>query len=947
MKLIYTLLLGIFCFVLKGSAQDIPVPADLGGHPRILTKGQSGKDSLAGLLAKQNWARQVYDDLKKNIDPYVNRHVTDSTWILSRLQMYWQSNATDVFVKNGAYAYSSGKAPVPTVRFTGTRDAVTSYMRPKLEDIKPYMGDNDKLYLQNGALPSKPWEYVDQSKSGRIIESINMEIMQKAQDAAFMYWYTGDEKYGKFAYDIFNTYVQGMYYRNEPVDLNHGHDQTLLGMSAFEVIHEDVLRPLTICYDFLHSYIEKYHSGDISVYDATLKKWADLIIKNGVPYNNWDLYQARFIAFIALVLENNNHYADNRGSQYYLDQIINKTHTRQWSLKYLLKRGYDASTGIWGECPGYSLGVIGDFTQFVTLFDHTLGIDFLSWEPVIGKAVLSTPQYLYPNGYTVAFGDTHYGRISTDPAEQLVLNGRHFNKPEQEVLYTRLIDMLKHVGHTESNSKKKNENRNGGLNSLFAVQSPILNPTAKPAKLEDFATATFYAPNVSYFVQRNGFDVNNGLMISQAGSEGNHAHANGIAMELYGKGIVLAPEGGIGTTYFQSDYAEYYSQFPAHNTVVVDGISSYPTMKSHHPFTLKYCYPASAQKMGYFGGVTFSDADFTEPETNADQDRLMSIIRTGDSTGFYVDIFRSKKKLGGDKNHDYIYHNLGQELLLTDALGEKLDLKPTDKLTFANEELIGYDYWYDKKSIASDKDFKAVFDLKIPGRENILMNMWMKGYPQREIFSVKAPPSRAFRNEMIPQDIADLPLPTVVIRQQGEAWKRPFAAIYEPAIGSRGTSIRNITPFTPTGAADDFVGICVMNKSGMDDYIFSSFEEKECIYKTMKVNADYAAIAVKDNKPGYLFLGKGTKAEFSGYGIEAKTPASGALWFKGETLWFTCYNPVMLTLPDNFSRGKKVTLKMAQMDKTVSIVGTRKNINGCKVISFIMPVTSSTIININ
>jgi len=80
MKLIYTLLLGIFCFVLKGSAQDIPVPADLGGHPRILTKGQSGKDSLAGLLAKQNWARQVYDDLKKNIDPYVNRHVTDSTW---------------------------------------------------------------------------------------------------------------------------------------------------------------------------------------------------------------------------------------------------------------------------------------------------------------------------------------------------------------------------------------------------------------------------------------------------------------------------------------------------------------------------------------------------------------------------------------------------------------------------------------------------------------------------------------------------------------------------------------------------------------------------------------------------------------------------------------------------------------------------------------------------
>ena len=31
---------------------------------------------------------------------------------------------------------------------------------------------------------------------------------------------------------------------------------------------------------------------------------------------------------------------------------------------------------------------------------------------------------------------------------------------------------------------------------------------------------------------------------------------------------------------------EYYSQFPAHNTVCVDGISSYPVMKSNHAFKL-------------------------------------------------------------------------------------------------------------------------------------------------------------------------------------------------------------------------------------------------------------------------------------------------------------------------------------------------------------------------
>lgn len=49
-------------------------------------------------------------------------------------------------------------------------------------------------------------------------------------------------------------------------------------------------------------------------------------------------------------------------------------------------------------------------------------------------------------------------------------------------------------------------------------------------------------------------------------------HANGISMELYGKGYVLGPDAGIGLYLYSGlDYAEYYSQFPSHNTVCVDG----------------------------------------------------------------------------------------------------------------------------------------------------------------------------------------------------------------------------------------------------------------------------------------------------------------------------------------------------------------------------------------
>ena len=40
---------------------------------------------------------------------------------------------------------------------------------------------------------------------------------------------TDDEKYARLAAGVFDTYMQGIYYRNVPVDLNHGHQQTFGG----------------------------------------------------------------------------------------------------------------------------------------------------------------------------------------------------------------------------------------------------------------------------------------------------------------------------------------------------------------------------------------------------------------------------------------------------------------------------------------------------------------------------------------------------------------------------------------------------------------------------------------------------------------------------------------------------------------------------------------------
>jgi hypothetical protein len=938
--------------VLAINAQEIRFPATITPlHPRLLTNDKQ-KAHLQQLIGSTEWARTSWEQVKKNLDGYVDRHQTDSTWIVSRLQMYWKSKATDVFIKGGVYDHAEGEAPVPTVRFTGTRDVVTPFGAPKLEDIMPYMEDPRGLYYVNRAKPGQPLEWVEHAKTGRIVESINRNIMTMAQNAAIIYWYSGEEKYAKFAYDLFNTYMQGIYYRKEPYDLNHGHNQTLVGLTSFEVIHEDIVNELTVCYDFLFNYVQEHAPANMSIYAGAFKKWADLIIKNGVPFNNWDLIEARFVANIALILENNSAYADGRGCQYYLDQILNKTAVRQWALTELIKKGFDPNTAIWNESPGYSQNVINDFMHFVTLFDRVLDFDLLQQLPILKKAVLASAQYLLPNGYVVSFGDSHYGRLQTAPAQQVILNAQKNKKPEQEELYTRMLKMINSqsaigngqsaigngqsaIGNKQSaigNGQSAIGNDRRDLVSLLTYADFTLKENIPAGTVADFTSPLFYSPNVSWLIQRSGANPEHALAISLNGSLGNHMHANGISLELYGKGLPLAPEAGVGTTYFQPDYAEYYSKFPAHNTVVVDGASSYPEMRSNHAFQVKSCYPASGMKTGVFSNITFADLYFHEPETNANQQRLMSIIRTSDTTGYYIDIFRSAKKEGGDKYHDYFYHNMGQELTVTDHSGRPANLQPIDKLAFANGDLFAYDYFYDEKSVQTNNDIKATFRLKMPGRDSIFMNMWMKGSPGREIFSVKSPKSTAIDRGLVPKEIAELPLPTIVARQYGEAWTKPFVVLFEPSAQAQPASVLSIASFSPVKAPADFAGMVVQNKNGTTQTIFSTaLGNNDINYKAFGFRGTYAVISEDNQEIQYLFLGNGRKLSAGGFELSIAADSASAVLCKQNGQWFlACTKPVTLTLPQQLTRealqvnGKKIT-------------GTKKIVNGKTLVSFKLP----------
>ena len=874
------------------SAQQIPLPSNLPqAHPRLMTT-PGYKPTLEKQLKEDIWAKEVMQGILDRINPYVERTQTEPDWLYSRLMMYWKSKATQVYINGGVYSHADGEAPVPTVRFGSTRGVSSSFKRPKIEDIIPYMDDTKGVYFQNTSKEGSPLEWVEQANiSGMNIENVNNEILRLGRDGAFTYWLTGDEKYGKFAYDIFDTYMTGMYYRNEPVDVGNGHANTLAGLSTFEVIQEAILSDLATYYDFLYSYIKEKHNDKITVFESAFKKWINLTIKQGVPHNNWNLHQANIILNVAMVLEDNNNYQDGKGRQYYIDHILNESTPRQWSIPKLMQYGYDYNTGIWNECPGYAQSVTKEFMHFIRNYDNTFNQNLLSYTPVMEKAVKVLPQYLFPNNQITAFGDTYYGGLYTEAMSDMVRIAQKYDDKENEVLFTKMYKLFEPNAVQQGTPEKLVPQ----VASFFTSKPLALDKNIEKGKPGDYITQTFYAPNVSWFVQRNKYDdKQNGLMISQYASYGNHAHSNGVAMELYGKGHILGAESGIGSTYFEKPYLEYYSQFPAHNTVMVDGISKYPEMLSNHPFDLLSCYPESNQKEGYYKNITFSDVYFLEPESRSDQNRLLSIVSTGEATGYYVDIFRSKKQRNGDKFHDYFYHNLGQELFIQNIKGENLNLQPSEEMAFAGGHLFALDYMWDKKSAKTNEDYQAVWKMSFPDGNHIYMNLWMKGYPNREIFSIKAPACKAFRNNNdFPYEVNKSPYLTIAARQYGEAWNRPFVSVFEPATEKEGKSIRSIESFNVNNASPDFVGLVVNNKSGRTDYIFSSVKDEMVVYNNMAVNGTYAVISEKGND-FTLFLGNGTLVEGKGFKIEAAEKVNAVLEYKNGEYYFACDKPVTI-----------------------------------------------------
>ena len=744
-------------------------------HPRVYFSA-ADLPRLRRKAAEVKWAGDIVRGWHRDVDSAVLRHVDDPSFAPSRLQMNWTEGKryTKAWTQGNFIPRREGNAKYPTIRIAYARTwGDCPYRSVSWEKNPPYTTD-DGVFL-NDKPTEFPGNLVPVTHSGMAAELINERLLDLAYKSAILHSLEGDARYAKFAADIVWTLVRGGAQQEE---VNPGATDNC-GFLSWETLG-DTRRYWTIplVWDMLYDYFHKTYftseeftkgiKGEMwcpghkegadwaaRQFEIFFKKFIDnKLTRGGGLVGNWNLNEQQSAMLYALALDDDKAYADGRGRKYYVRKLVKgPTTERHGAYLDVLRANIEESTGMWPEAPGgYGQGSIAQLVKFGFIYWKN-GLDVLSRDPLLFKASRAMPQMIFPNGYVTNVGDSSYHRIFTD---QLELMAAYADAKGDRELLERCAGLIKLAG-----------GRCAKDDIAFFFYLPELPPVDTP-KLSRVS----YAPCYPVIMERNpskSCDAADALAFSLAGfaEKMGHRHPNGLSVELYGRGEILAPDTGAGSNYWSADTHEYYRHVAAHNTVAVNGQGL--DDRREMVFDIKAAEPSVKAGEDVFASLSrhrqFVDVEsvYDTGSVKARQRRTVAIVRSGTKTGYYVDIFRSKVTEGEEKYHDYIFHCLGEWGMGNGERGMgKLNPKS------------GKGYGYFKTLGTMSGDFAADFDY---GGGIVMRAFVANGGEGREAYALEGP--KVFRH--YDRKVSEKPCPALLVRQNGEAWRRPFVAVYEPS----------------------------------------------------------------------------------------------------------------------------------------------------------------------
>ncbi|OHX64517.1 hypothetical protein NH26_23365 [Flammeovirga pacifica] len=713
--------------------------------------------------------------------------------------------------------------------------------------------------------------------------SKHSKVLNYASYAALVYYTTGEEKYAQFAADILWYYIEEIaqkYPHNTALSGSHFYDPRC-GYAQF-----------AIAYDFMVNYLKKddtkvyqKSSGSKIAFDNVKAQKAVFNIasnalhehggadtKYGKEVSNHPILRAPGVLFSILNVEDD----EERERMFDVFWNVGTRHQNSFTKSILPMYG---NQGVWPEAVSY--GFMQNVTLILNLVDRLkpeLNVMEDNMHILDGNFLFDNLRM--PNRRFVRYGDSHRDIDKTDELYLYTLNlatRRGFDEHIQQakIALRQIYDA--NGGYDPSVSISVFDHFSAFEQLFWGIDIP------KNIQGEiDFQKPTVIVEHAGVALQRNDAEEQNedyGLCGIIGGAHYVHSHCTGITMELYGAGYIMAANAGLPKTLAERkipEHIEYFWRHAGNNTMIVNGTThgiQQGAWNSDSYLWMNTTVNESAEPRHLEDPIhphfSFATQYLDDKVNNDEQKRTLSTIRTSESTAYYFDMFRSRS-LGDNNFHDYIYHNLGDATQLVDMEGNALSVSATDRYQNDIGDLRkspGWRFFEDTKATASTTDAVHIrFDLE---ETNTYMNMFAPGGIAREYTKALGPATREARGGYINKKTQ-----IMAIRQQGEAWDKPYVHIFEPS-KSTNSSIKSVD-YLYNGEV--VVGAKVKTQIGnkiVVDYILCQEDDNSTVtIQDLGIEFDghFAIVRYEEeleNANVTLYIGDGSKLTYGEHSLQA------------------------------------------------------------------------------
>lgn len=742
-------------------------------------------------------------------------------------------------------------------------------------------------------------------------------------DCAVLYYLTRDTKYARCAADILHNAVKTMLPTAPSTSTTNG-GWIIQDNLLYEA--RQVGTQLGIIYDFIYPYLQANQVYDVQTAgmvnfnftnaQSVFRTYYQLVRDHGSLGSNWSALMSTCMMNSVLALDD----ATERAAA--LKVFLLTSSTRQASLDYDY-RFYAQPGDIWPESLQYSGGV-GNIrsTQMVLMERVDPSLKLFNAYPNLPSSLSRISYLTYPNGQEITFGDGHRN-VDGQPFFEYELIYQHAKKrglTNLTALYGPLINGGIAGGDYNRSTLSQYDNL-GSHNEPLQLLWFAPNIPEAPTPLVLPQTDTL--PYAGIALQRNPSTAGDdyGLMSFVGGAAHVHSHACGMNMELYGLGQVMGAKSG-RTNYGDVPNENYYRVFASNNNIIVNGASR--GENGWGGFGINTVQVVAMEPQRFEPGVStnhsFTCSSFVDDKgtlAEGTQQRTMGIIRTSPTTGYYVDIFRSKSTvtnqvattLNGnqtDQFHDYLYHNFGDTLdITTNGAALPLVSQPNRFQTDigdANKQP-GWRYFTNTAvSYPQSQSTRAQFKSTVSGKA-LYMDMHLPAVTNREYAKVNAP---AIVEAPAPYDTKVAP--ALVVRQIGEAWNKPFAVVYEPHFGTTTSgSVTNVTTLTQAGIVVGLKVESTVAGNNLVQYVISNINATDTYTNTaagIVFKGRFGVVTENSNGARTLYLGEGANLQYQGYTVASVSGAStqaNVNFVPNQPAVVTANDPVNVTTPTNNS----------------------------------------------